>query len=457
MDQMLRSVVEYTGATDYASLSADAVSRVVRHTADTFGCGAGGFDSRPARIARQMAIGASGPLVASVYGQPEKALVDAATFANVSANRNLDFNDFGLSGHPSDMIAALFAMAEATRATGPDVIGAVHLAYEIATALAEASPLSERGWDQGLYCSIAAAAAMARLLRLDADQTANAVSLALVPSVPLRATRSGELSEWKGSATAHALMTASFAVRLAARGMSGPPDPFEGKDGLFDKALPPFKVTFGAPESRTSAIERASLKRYPACFWGQTGIEAMLRLRAEVDPSRVRSVEVATCHAAFWVVGGGRGDAAEKWNPPTRETADHSLPYMLAVALLDGLIDDDSFSDQRREDAAVRAATRRIQVTESQELTRRAGPDICPTQVTVITADGLRLTEVCDIPRGHPDNPMTDDEVHDKFDGLVARVLPPAPRAELADRLWGLQDAASLDPIGRLLRSFSVQ
>jgi 2-methylcitrate dehydratase len=457
MDQMLRSIVDYAGDADYGSLSADAVSRVVRHTADTVGCGAGGFDSGPARVARQMAIGVSGPLVASVYGQPEKALVDAATFANVSANRNLDFNDFGLSGHPSDMIAALFAMAEGTGATGPDVICAVHLAYEIATGLAEASPLSERGWDQGLYCSIAAAAAMASLLRLDAGETANAVSLALVPSIPLRATRSGELSEWKGSATAHALMTASFAARLAACGMSGPPDPFEGKDGLFDKALPPFKATFGASVPRPSAIERASLKRYPACFWGQTGIEAMLRLRARVDPGLVQSVEVSTCHAAFWVVGGGRGDAAEKWNPPTRETADHSLPYMLAVALLDGLIDDDSFSDQRRGDAAVRAMTRRIKVTEDPELSRRAGPDICPTQVTVTTADGHRLSEVCDIPRGHPDNPMTDTEVRDKFDGLVARVLPPAPSAELADRLWGLGDAASLEPIGRLLRSFSAQ
>jgi 2-methylcitrate dehydratase len=457
MDQMLRSIVDFTGDMDYKSLSADAVSCVVQHAADTVGCGAGGFASRPARIARQMASGVSGPLVASVYGQPEKALVDAATFANVSANRNLDFNDFGLSGHPSDMIAAIFAMAEATGATGPDTICAVYLAYEIATALAEASPLSEKGWDQGLYCSIAAAAAMAKLLRLDADQTASAVSLALVPSIPLRATRSGELSQWKGSATAHALMTASFAVRLAAQGMSGPPDPFEGKDGLFDKALPPFKVTFGASAARPSAIERASLKRYPACFWGQTGIEAMLRLRTQIDPGQVESVEAATCHAAFWVVGGGRGDTAEKWNPPTRETADHSLPYMLAVALLDGRIDDDSFSDQRRGDTAVRAAMRRIKVTESPELTRRAGPDICPTQVTITTADGHRLGEVCDIPRGHPDNPMTDAEVREKFDGLVARVLPPARSAELADRLWGLAEAASLEPVGRLLRAFSAR
>ena len=457
MDDMLRSIVDFTGDMDYESLSAEAVSRVVRHTADTVGCGAGGFDSRPARIAREMASGVSGPLVASVYGLPEKALVDAAAFANVSANRNLDFNDFGLSGHPSDMIAALFGMAEATGATGPDLICAVYLAYEIATALAEASPLSERGWDQGLYCSIAAAAAMAKLLRLDPSETANAVSLAVVPSLPLRATRSGELSEWKGSATAHALMTASFAVRLAARGLNGPPDPFEGKDGLFDKALPPFKVTFSAVAGRPSAIERASLKRYPACFWGQTGIEAMLRLRTKIDPGHVESVEVATCHAAFWVVGGGRGDAEEKWNPSTRETADHSMPYMLAVTLLDGLIDDDSFSDQRREDAAVRAAMRRIKVTESPELTSRAGRDICPTQVTITMADGHRIGEVCDIPRGHPDNPMTDTEIREKFDALVARVLPSAQSAELADRLWGLTDAPSLEPVGRLLRSFSVR
>jgi 2-methylcitrate dehydratase len=129
---------------------------------------------------------------------------------------------------------------------------------------------------------------------------------------------------------------------------------------------------------------------------------------------------------------------------------------MLAVALLDGLIDDDSFSDRRRGDAAVQAMTSRVTVTEDPELTRRAGPDVCPTQVTITTTDGCRLTEVRDIPRGHPDNPMTDAEVRDKFDELVARVLPFALRAELADRLWGLGDTASLEPIGLLLRSFSV-
>jgi 2-methylcitrate dehydratase len=133
------------------------------------------------------------------------------------------------------------------------------------------------------------------------------------------------------------------------------------------------------------------------------------------------------------------------------------MPYMLAVTLLDGLIDDDSFSDQRREDAAVRAAMRRIKVTESPELTSRAGRDICPTQVTITMADGHRIGEVCDIPRGHPDNPMTDTEIREKFDALVARVLPSAQSAELADRLWGLTDAPSLEPVGRLLRSFSVR
>ncbi|WP_166462668.1 MmgE/PrpD family protein [Amycolatopsis acidicola] len=452
MDQLLGSLVDFVCEVDHKTLGSGAVSRAVRHTLDTIGCGAGGFHSRPVEIARGMATGVSGPVQASLYGSPNRVLVDVAAFANISANRNLDFNDFGLSGHPSDMIGGLFAMAEASCATGADLVCAVYLAYEIATALAEASPLSESGWDQGLYCSLGAAAGMAKLRGLDREQVANALALAIVPSVPLRATRSGELSEWKGSATAHAIMTASFAVRLAERGMTGPAEPFEGKDGLFERALPPFQVELGG--EGPSGIERATLKRYPACYWGQTGIDAMLALRPRVDVAQVERIDVATCHSSWWVTAGGCGDADAKWHPRTRESADHSLPYMLAAALVDGKVTDDSFSDERRADPALAAVVGRVRVVEDAELTARSDRDRCPTDVTLVLADGRQVNEVCDVPRGHPANPMTDVEVREKFDGLVCRALPPERGAELGDRLSALDEAESLEPIARLLRAF---
>jgi 2-methylcitrate dehydratase len=453
VDDVLAALVCLVQECDFESLPDTAVSRVVRHTVDSVGCGAGGFASGPASTARAVARGSTGTMVASMYGEPEKVLVDHVGFANATANRFLDFNDFGVSGHPSDMIPAVLAMAESARAPGSAAILGIHLAYEVATALAEAVP-PDGGWDQGIYCSLGIAAAQAKVLGLDRAATGHALSMAAVPSIPLRVTRFGELSEWKAAATGQAAMAATFAVRLAQAGMTGPPEPFTGKDGILERVWPTFDLdlTTRAP----SAIERASIKRHPACYWGQVPVDLVTDVRSRVALDAVSAIEVETCETAWRTIGGGRGDSTEKWRPTTRETADHSMPFLMATAWLDGRLGEAAFEPQRLSDPAVLSVVDRITVRERADLTARATRDTCPTELVVHLADGSTVRSAADVPRGHHTNPMTDAEVSAKFAELARHALGDAQARELGDRLWALADARSLDEIATIFRAFRM-
>jgi 2-methylcitrate dehydratase len=453
VDDVLNSLVDLVQGSRFENLSDSAVSRVVRHTVDSVGCGAGGFGSGPATTARSVARGSTGSMLASMYGEREKVLVDHVGFANATANRFLDFNDFGVSGHPSDMIPAVLAMAESAGASGSAAVLGIHLAYEVATALAEAVP-PDGGWDQGIYCSLGIAAAQAKLLGLDRASTGHALSLAAVPSIPLRVTRFGELSEWKAAATGQAAMAATFAVRLAQAGMSGPPEPFTGEDGLLERVWPTFDLDLTTRDP--SAIERASLKRHPACYWGQVPVDLVTDVRSRVGLDAVSAIEVETCEAAWRTIGGGRGDAAEKWRPTTRETADHSMPYLMAVAWLDGRLGELAFEPERLHDPSVLSVIDRITVRERADLTARATRDTCPTELVVHLADGSTMRSAADVPRGHHTNPMTDAEVSAKFDELARHALDEPQARELADRLWAVAHAESLVEIGRIFRAFRV-
>lgn len=451
MDATLRALVDFIDGVDATTLPPETTAQVVRHIVDTIGCGAGGVASTPARIARTVTSGAGGSLLASTYGVEQKVLVDAAAFATATANRYLDFNDFGSSGHPSDMIPAVLAMAEAVGADGTETVSAVAIAYAIATALADAVPPTG-GWDQGVFSSLGVAGALAKLMGLTSQQTANALSLAIVPTVPLKVTRFGELSEWKAAAVAHASMTASFAARLAQAGMSGPPTPFSGRFGLFEQVWPEFDLVLGQHALR--AIERSSLKRFGACYWGQMAIDIAVDLRGQIGDTEIVSVAVSSSEAVVRVIGGGIGDRVEKWRPPTRETADHSMPFLVASALRDGEISEATFHEDRLLDRVQLALMDRISVEVDPTLTARATRDRCPTRLSITLGDGRVLEREADFPRGHPQNPMSDDEVRQKFEGLTSGVLSTTDAAALADMLWSLPDLASLDDVGALLRRF---
>lgn len=458
MDRTSAAIVEYVAASRDAKLAADA-SRALRRTlVDCLACAIGGLDSRPAEVARAVAAATSSMPGATAFGLSRPTSAELAVFANTAMVRYLDWNDTyftqrGGGGHPSDIVPTALAVGEAVGASGPAVLSAIACGYEIIGALASAVWVRERGWDQGINVVAATAMIAGHLLELSVEELGHALALAVTPNVPVRHTRVGQLSMWKGCATAGAARNGVFAALLAWHGMTGPPEPYEGRSGIWDQVTGPFDLRIPVTSGHL-VIQDAQPKLRPAEFNAQGPIELALQLRDSVDIAAVTDVELQT----YWLAYHETGMDADKWDPRTRETADHSLPWLLAVALTDGYVDLDSCSPARLADPAVRALLAKIRITERPDFTPRF-PGEFPNRLVVHMADGRELARELSYPPGHRQNPVADEQINDKL-ALVLRGRCDED-AELAlrarDGLWNIDQiddvAALVRPLARLRAS----
>lgn len=452
MDRSVHQIAAYASSLQFDDLPPPVVHDCKRKVIDTLGCGLAAFDAEPSRIVRKLALRTRVPSGASVLGTGEKALPELAAFANGVMMRYLDGNDTypGGGGHPSDCIAAILAIAEAMGCDGKTVITAITLAYEIHHNLnrtTNGSQLRTKGWDHVLYPAISSAVGAAKVMGLGHDGTAQAVSLAIVPNLALEATRRGSLSMWKGCAAGNAVRNGLFAALLAAEGLTGPDKPIEGPHGLWD-IIGKFELAEFAGEGRPFRITEASLKCFLSEYHSQAPITAALQLHSQVAIEDIASIVIDT----YWFAWSEIGSEPEKWHPATRETADHSMPFIVAAVLIDGAFSDEIFSEARLRNWRVHQLADKISVRENAELTRRF-PEMIPCHMEITLKNGRRVSTAVDYPRGHYKNPMTDDEVAAKFRGLAGRVLP-APSLERAlGQLWKLDSASTLNDIFSALRT----
>jgi 2-methylcitrate dehydratase len=448
-DGTLQAIVGHVTALTPDSVPGDVLAEAHTRVRDALGCMCGGWDSPPARVAQAGAAREWSSRPASVLGTDLASTVGAAAFANSVATRYLDFNDTLMSGpsagHPSDMIGGLLALAEAEHASGRDLLAAVVAAYEGFGVIAKEVSVRARGWDQGLLVALGTTVGATRLLRCDEEQTQHAVSLAVTMGVPPRSTRAGELSMWKGAATAYAVRSGILAAQLAADGMTGPPLPFEGKDGLWAQATGPFEVRgFGDPDPWM--VSSSAIKFYPAEFNAQAPIELVVGLRDEVAASDVERLDVWT----YWSSYDEIGNEPAKWAPETRETADHSLPYLLAVGLIEGEVTVDSFDPAHLSDSRIRDLMQRVSVHHDEGLT--AGyPERLGNRLRVTTRDGGVREVSADFPQGHPARHPRPADIERKFRSLAV----PALGAAGADAAWtALQALPSAKDVADLVLAF---
>lgn len=461
MDRNLKSIARFAANVSFDDISPTARSLIARHHLDGIGCAAGAFATEPVRIARQIAQATEVANGCAVFGVKTGTTPEYAAFANGSAVRHLDFNDTyqvgkGSGGHPNDLAPAVLAAVEMTGGTGRDVILGIHIGYEVFAAVTNAVRLRVRGIDQGASVGMGTAAAVARILGLGEAEIGNAVSMTMVPATPVRVTRTGELSHWKGCATAHATMTAMFAARLAKAGMTGPAEPFFGVDGFCNLAGSFELEGVGELRDGLSAIEMAAIKYFPAEFNSQAPITLMLELRKRFQPDEVEAIDIFTYQLAWHEIGGGQGDIAEKWDPQTRESADHSLPFLVAVTLLDGPVTMDSFKLSRVQDPALRPLMNRIRVHNDKEMTERYATTNDPAcRIEITLKNGTKIVENVVNFRGHFKNRMSDDEVQFKFDSMIGSVLAPAEAKAFSDTLWRLEQLASVDGITGYMKAWT--
>jgi 2-methylcitrate dehydratase len=436
------------------------VAAGIRHHLDGVACAAGAFDSEPCRITRDIASMAEMQSGCSAYGVPALTTPEYAAFANCSANRHLDYNDSGIipsrsGGHPNDMTPAILAAVELVGGSGRDLLFGTHIGYEIFAALGAVN-WRKKGWDQGALIAVAAAAASARIFGLDRAGIANAISLAITPGVPLRVVRTGELSHWKGCATAFSGMAGLFAARLARSGMTGPQEPFEGQDGLWKQVTGPFEIPgIGEPIDGMGALERTFFKFFPSEYNSQGSVASVLRLRDGVMLDDIESIDVSTYWMAWHEIGGGQGDHAQKWDPRTRESADHSLPFIVAVALTDGMVSLDSFTPARIADQALRPLMEKITVSHRPDFDKRLKNGEWCARTEIRLRDGRVLSDEVSHPKGSLHNPMDDDDLNRKFDSMIGYVLPVANAKACRDALWSLDRAPDLSSLTNLFRAWT--
>src|SRR6266403_1010395 len=348
--QMTKSLAhqfaEYTCALRFEDLSRETVNEVKRRIIDSIGCALGAWNEEPCRIAREVASEFSAKHGATIIGTHHQAPPDWAAFATGCCIRYFDYNDTYLSkepAHPSDNISAVLAVAESVGANGRDAITATALAYEVQCRLCDAASIRARGWDHVTYGAFSTALASAKLMNLDREKTRHAVNIAGVACAAMRQARVGELSHWKGVAFANAARHGVYSALLARAGMTGPAPIFEGQMG-FEKELGVSLGNVGEVfvkrpnakninEGTAAMILKTSIKYWPAEYHSQSAIEAALALRKEIaDFTQVKSMTIESHDASVDIIG----SEPEKWKPETRETADHSLPYITAIALIDG-------------------------------------------------------------------------------------------------------------------------
>ena len=446
MDTITQRIADYASAARFDDLSDVSVRAAVQRLVDSLGCAVGAHDCEPAQIGRRLAGGqTAGKYAGRVLCCGDRLPAEAATFINSAMIRNFDFNDRYPGGHPSDCLGALLALAGAMKVDGKSFLASMIVVYEIFARLSDATMLSRRGWDQGYAIGIATAAGVSNLLKLSVDATAHAVGIAATSNLPLRVTRSGELTPWKNVATAYAARNGLFAALLAAEGMSGPGSAFEGRNGLWEKVTGPFELAPFPNLGGEYLTPRVQLKYWPIETNGQAAVWAALELRSKVDPMKLEAIDVFASKFTWFEIG----SEPEKWDPQTRETADHSLPYIFARALVDGPIRVSSFADEAVRDPALRPLMQKIKVIPDDAIEALL-PQKTLIRVIAAANDGMQHTVEIVNPLGHPDNPMQDSHIEEKFLALAEPVLGQRSRTAL-QRWWRVQDAADVGELMQLL------
>jgi 2-methylcitrate dehydratase len=443
----VEQLARFVSGSRWADISGPAREQLKLRVLDSLGVALGALDGEPVRKIREHVEEFGGPPLATLIGGGCSA-PDRAALYNGTLVRYLDFNDSylapGETCHPSDNLAAVLAAAEYAHADGRTLLTALAVAYQVQNRLSEVAPVRAKGFDHTTQGAYAVAAGVARALRLDERQTANAIAIAGTSLNALRVTRTGELSHWKGLAYPAMASAATQATFLAARGITGPREVFEGNKGFKDAIAGAFEIDW--QHEGLESVRRTILKRYNAEIHSQSAIEGLLELRAQygLTGAEVARVELDTFQVAYDIIGGG--EEGDKHQVRSKEEADHSLPYLLAVALLDGQVLPEQYLPERILADDVQELLLRVVVRPDRDLTRRFPADHS-ARVRVHLRDGRTLEREQHDYEGFHTRPMSWDAVTAKFDRLGGRHVDAAVRTQIVEAVRRLDDLA----IGELM------
>ncbi len=440
---------------DFEALPTAVVHQAKRFLLDSLGCALGGYRQRDVRIALEVLGETAAPGPSTVIGTGARMDPPSASLLNALMVRVMDYNDIYWKqdpSHPSDLIPAALACGERARADGRELAVGIVLGHEFEMRLCEAAfpGIRERGWHHATLTAVVAPLVAGRLLRLSPDKLQHAIGIGGSRHATYGAAVSGKLTMMKNTVDPLATQSGVLAALLAQRGYTGPEHVVDGKEGLVHCTGPEWRLdvlTSGLGESWR--IERCGMKAYPTEALTHTPISALLEIVREhrLEPERVAKVRVRSLARAADILSD-----PSKYDPRTKETADHSLPYVLAAALVDRRVTPAQFEERRILDPRVRAQLAKIEVVADPEIEKEF-PELQRAVVRVETEDGEAFEKTVDYPKGDPRNPLTDAEIEEKFDALAEPVLTGPARGRLKDAVWGLDRLSSITELMALTRA----
>jgi 2-methylcitrate dehydratase len=415
----VEQLAEFVTRADFDQLSDDAREQLKLRVLDSLGCALGALEGEPVKmIAEQNKEFGGEPLSAQI--DAGRTAPDRAALYNGALVRYLDFNDSylapGETCHPSDNLAPVLAACDYAQTDGRTLMTALAVAYQVQTRLSDVAPVRAKGFDHTTQGAYAVAAGVSRALGLDRDHTANAISIAGTSLNSLRVTRTGSLSHWKGLAYPATAFGATHAAFLAKRGITGPREVFEGNKGFMDAISGEFEIDWSKED--LESVTRTILKKFNAEIHSQSAIEALIELQKENDvkPDQVERIELDTFQVAFDIIGGG--EEGSKYEIQAKEEADHSLPYLLAVALLDGQVLPDQYRPERIASDDVQDLLHRVEIEPDDSLSERF-PQEHSARIRLHLREGQVLEREQRDYEGFQTRPMAWDTVAEKFDRLA--------------------------------------
>src|SRR2546421_11930778 len=423
----------------YEKLSLQARQALKIHVLDALGCAIGAVEGPPLKMLyAQLEDFGGNPLVSLIGGG--KTAPDRAALYNSALVRYLDYNDSylarGETCHPSDNLGAVLAATEYAGGSGKDFLTALAVAYQVQCRLSAVAPVRAKGFDHTTQGAYAASAGVARALHLNQDQTANAVAISGTAYNALRVTRTGRLSHWKGLAYPNTAFDATHVAFLAMRGITGPLEVFEGNKGFMESISGKFEINW--QQENLEAVTRTSIKKYNAEFHSQSVLEGILELRAshQVEAQNVDAIEIEIFDVAYHIIGGG--EEGDKQQVRTKEEADHSLPYMVAVALLDGDVSPAQYMSERivRED--VQTLLHKVTIQPDESFSKRF-PAEMPCRIQITLNDGRTLAIEKQDYEGFYTRPMSWEKTVAKFEYLAGPFTGTAQRAAIIEIVTHLE------------------
>jgi 2-methylcitrate dehydratase len=445
----------WAAALDYRQLSADAICQAKRFLLDSVGCALGGYQQHDVKIALQVLDEIAGRGPATVIGTGKRIDAVSASLANALMIRCMDYNDIYWKqdpSHPSDIFPAALACCERAKSNGKELIVGLVLGHEFEMRFCEAAfpGIRERGWHHATLTAFVSPFVAGRALHLPWEEIQHAVGISASRHCTLGAVTAGKLTMMKNTVDPMATQSGVLAALLAQKGYTGPEHVIDGKEGLTHCFGPEWKLnllTDGLGESWR--ITQCGMKAFPTEALTHTPISAVLDLVKSNDlkPDDVTKIQIRSLARAADILSD-----PSKYDPHTKETADHSLPYVIAAALAERQVTPVQFTMEKIMDPVIRAQLKKVEVVADPEI-EKVFPALQRVIVNITATDGSVYSKQLDYPKGDPRNPLTDAEIEEKFSALAEGVLSPAAQKKLKEAIWNLEKVGSVSKLMALMKA----